>query len=278
MILDYKILNLNGKETIIRAKAKPPYQVVEHLENEACFYFVLTGETRVITKEKSLNILEREGILMQCGDYIGKFLGKADVDEVELIIVKLNKEVLASIFKDEIENLFSQKDRIPYGASKISNSSALEKYVESLIFYIEHPEHARPDILQLKIKELILLLTQTSSKAQLKQLIQQLFTKQDFSFKQIIDANIFSKCTIEELATLCNMSLSSFKRHFKKSYNASPGHYFLKKRLERAAFLLKNSELSISEIAFECAFSEATNFSNSFKKIYGFNPTEFRES
>ncbi len=57
----------------------------------------------------------------------------------------------------------------------------------------------------------------------------------DLLIRQAVTANMFYTITAEELAFLCNMTLSTFKRHFGKIYGTSPSKWILAKRMEKAA-------------------------------------------
>jgi transcriptional regulator GlxA family with amidase domain len=50
----------------------------------------------------------------------------------------------------------------------------------------------------------------------------------------MIESNVHSNLKLEEIAFLCNMSLSTFKRHFIVEYNEAPGKWLQDKRLQRA--------------------------------------------
>ena len=101
-------------------------------------------------------------------------------------------------------------------------------------------------------------------------------TKRSYEFKQIIDTHIFSDLGPNELAQLTNLSLSSFKRMFKKTYHDTPANYFKQKRLEKAAEFLILTDKSIGEIAYECGFKEIAHFSFCFKEKFGISPSLYR--
>jgi AraC-like DNA-binding protein len=71
--------------------------------------------------------------------------------------------------------------------------------------------------------------------------------------------------------------LSSFKRDFQKQYNESPGKWLLNKRLEYSSVLIRNNNMSISQIVFESGFEDISHFSRSFKTKFGISPTQFRQ-
>jgi len=132
------------------------------------------------------------------------------------------------------------------------------------------------EILVLKLKEIILLLSQTQDAETIRVIVGQLFSPAKYTFRQIIEANLFSQINIEELAQKNNLSVSSFKREFKKLYNDSPANYIKNKRLEKAAELLSVSDERITDIAFDCGFNDLANFTKRFHDKYNVTPTDYR--
>ena len=132
------------------------------------------------------------------------------------------------------------------------------------------------ELLKLKLKEIILLLAKTDNAAAIRDLLSRLFNKADIDFKQVIEANIYNNLSLDELALLCNMSLSTFKREFDKNYDSSPAKYIRKRKLAKAAELLKNTNNRISDVAYDCGFSDLSHFSKSFQKAYQLSPTDYR--
>ncbi len=132
------------------------------------------------------------------------------------------------------------------------------------------------DILVLKLREIILLLSQTRNASVIRVILSQLFSSNTYSFKQIIEANLFSQLTIEQLAEQNNLSVSSFKREFAKLYQDTPASYIKNKKLEKAAELLLVSDQRVSEIAFNCGFNDLATFTKSFSDKYHISPTNYR--
>ena len=90
-----------------------------------------------------------------------------------------------------------------------------------------------------------------------------LFNPDEYSFKEIIQNNLYEDLSVDNLAMLTNLSTSSFKRKFKEVFDDSPAHYIKTKRLEKAADLLVVSNQRITDICYECGFSDIGHFSTS---------------
>ena len=82
---------------------------------------------------------------------------------------------------------------------------------------------------------------------------------------------------IDSLADLCNLSKSQFHRSFKKLFRMPPLQFVLKLRIQNSIKLLRNTNLNISEIAYECGFNDQNYFARSFSKACGMSPSKFRQ-
>lgn len=78
-----------------------------------------------------------------------------------------------------------------------------------------------------------------------------------------------------ELAFLCNMSLSTFKRKFSNHFGVSPQSYFRDMRMKKAEQLLGKGKKS-SEIYHELGYENISAFSKQFKKSFGYAPTFYK--
>lgn len=93
-------------------------------------------------------------------------------------------------------------------------------------------------------------------------------------FIQTVETNWMSKLTLKELAFLCNMSVSTFKREFEKYYAESPIKWFQNKRLEYAHHLLNKEQKKSSEIYLEVGYENLSSFIQAYKSKYGITPKQ----
>lgn len=98
-------------------------------------------------------------------------------------------------------------------------------------------------------------------------------------FKQILDTineNYSNKLSTSILANKFSLSVSTLKRYFKKYLGQSPMDYINNTRVEISKFMLVDSNLQISEIAYSVGFEDPLYFSKFFKKHTGLSPKAFR--
>lgn len=92
----------------------------------------------------------------------------------------------------------------------------------------------------------------------------------------LMDANIEEPIALEELASLLNISRRQLERLFKKNLDCSPSRYYLRLRLGRARQLLKQTSLTVIEIASICGFVSMPHFSKCYRTHLGVTPKEER--
>ncbi|SHH74784.1 transcriptional regulator, AraC family [Chryseobacterium oranimense] len=277
MITDYKKIDLFGKTFIQKVDVQSPFEFTFPVAEQACFLYMLTGEMQYQSEDILTDIPTRHSLLLNCinsGNHIHN--SNADI-KGEVVIVTFHPDILKKIYERELPLILQPGGKATNQLSgKINNDFLIHKYIEGLLFYFENPALVNDEILILKLKEIILLLSQTQEAETIQAILSQLFSPTSYTFKQIIEAHLFSPVSIEELAQKTNLSVSSFKREFKKLYDNSPASYLKTKRLERAAELLLISGERISNIAFECGFNDLANFTKSFHDKYNTSPTHYR--
>lgn len=84
------------------------------------------------------------------------------------------------------------------------------------------------------------------------------------------------KWTLKQMAEQCGIQRTRLGDIFQKLTGGSPMEYLLRLRLERAKTLLRETDMKIIDIAFECGFGSSQYFANSFKHATGSTPSEYR--
>ena len=276
MVTDYKKFDLFGKTLIQKVDLKPPFEFAFPVAEQACLLYLVKGETRFQFNDQHIDIPTNHALLLNCLNS-GKQIADSNNSDGEIVIVTFHPDILKKIYERELPLIFQKRDKITNQSSgKINNDFLIQKYIEGLLFYFENPSLVSDEILVLKLKEIILLLSQTQDAEIIQVILSQLFSPATYTFKQIIEANLFSQASMDELAQKTNLSVSSFKREFKKIYDDSPASYIKNKRLERAAELLLVSDARITDVAFDCGFNDLANFTKSFHDKYSASPSNFR--
>lgn len=257
---------------------KPPLRVSDALINEARIVHVVHGQSRLHAAKHSINLQDGDTVVMKSDNFVNNWQSNEESKYNQVIAFQLNTDFLKHLYQNKLPNWFSEGAKGPTNAAlKVASHPLITTYFSGLKAYLDNSQLLTEEVVQVKIRELLALLIETDHSGSLRTLFGQLFSAADYSFQDVIQRNLFEDLSIEELAFLCGLSLSSFKRKFKGIYGSPPNKYITCKRLEKAQVLLKSSQLSISEIAYDCGFSDVGYFSKVFKKNYNILPSEWRK-
>lgn len=277
MLKSRKHIELHGRTIIEKLQVIPPLRQSPVFQDEACFLFFSEGGSEIAAPSEKIHIHEHEGVLLKCGTYFADLFANGRSGQCEVCVIHFFPDILQDIFKGEVP-YFVKENKNTHYTQRIAKKDVFEHFIESLDFYFEQPELVNREILYLKIKELILLLLHTDAAHSIIELYSHLFTPQKASITEVIETHLFSQATLEQLASLASLSLSSFKREFKKHFKETPAQYIRNRRLQKAKDLLVHSSLSISEISFQVGYEDSSYFSRLFSSSFMLSPSEFRKS
>jgi AraC-like DNA-binding protein len=255
------------------------FRLQREMRDDACLAYIQEGNQEIYSPTQKIQATDKESILMKCGNYIANFRDIAPTSQFKSVVFHLDPEAIKKAFDDkDLDFLRVDKSKVARDpAIHMEQNELLDSFVSSMMPYFDKPEMAKDELLLLKLKELVYILSDFGNNAVVNQIIGTLYSPEEITFDEIISANIYNNLSIGELAHLTARSESTFKRDFKKWYNESPAKYFKTKRLEKAADLLINSITPISEVAWECGFENPAHFSASFHDGYGKAPREYRD-
>ncbi len=276
----YEEKYIRYKGRIVFGKQSMPYFdriPKEYFEDEACFVFVNKGEISVRSQNDYMDLNNNNAILAKCLNYFFETNDhqKQSGNGVEVIAVILYPALVEELFEFDL----SKSDfSLNYNIKKIEVDRLLANFRESIDILLDNPDLADESIIKTKLKEFVLLMAKSQEAPSQLDFLAAIFKPLDIEFKSTILHNIYSNLSIDELARLCHLSTSSFKRKFQESFNTSPKKYISQKKVEKAASLLKTAGLRISDIAYDVGFDSLATFNRNFTAAYGKSPSEYRLS
>jgi len=95
--------------------------------------------------------------------------------------------------------------------------------------------------------------------------------------KEWLETNSADPGSFKKLARRFNMNEYKLKKGFKQLFDIPAWDYVLKIRMEKAKFLLEETNLQITEIAYKVGYSKPSHFSTAFRKYYNFPPKHLRK-
>ena len=93
-----------------------------------------------------------------------------------------------------------------------------------------------------------------------------------------VEANLYRRIPVQELARLLCLSASHFCRAFRCTFGASPREYVLRRRIEVAQGLMLTTSAPLSAIAATCGMCDQSHFTRTFHRIVGETPYTWRRT
>jgi AraC-like DNA-binding protein len=94
--------------------------------------------------------------------------------------------------------------------------------------------------------------------------------------RDAMDRDYSKPLNITTLATIAYVSEAHFIRSFRATFGETPHRYLQRRRVERAMFLLRETDRSVSEICLDVGFTSLGTFGRTFREIVGESPTTYR--
>ena len=163
-----------------------------------------------------------------------------------------------------------------FNVKQVQVDLLLDNFKNSINILLDNPELVDDGIIKTKLKEFIQLLIKSQNAPSQLDYLSALFRPNEVAFKTVIQKNLYANLSLEELAALTHLSTSSFKRKFKETFEESPKKYITRKKVEKAAELLRSSDNRISDIAYDVGFESVATFNRNFTAKYQKSPSEYR--
>jgi AraC family transcriptional regulator, exoenzyme S synthesis regulatory protein ExsA len=242
--------------------------------NQHTFSFLIEGNKEVFFDNLTLSIDNSKFLIMKSGHCL-MTEKLSDIRNYRSVLLFFsNENILKFIQKNESKTIKLSENKSVYA---FKYDTFIKRFVHSLLDIFTLSKNIQKKILEVKFEEIMLYLTAIYGTEFLYSLLENSnATSQKFT--QTVETNWMNKLTLKELAFLCNMSVSTFKREFEKHYAESPIKWFQNKRLEYAHQLLYQEQKSASEIYFEVGYESLSSFIQAYKSKYGITPKQHHKS
>ncbi|NIJ46648.1 AraC-like DNA-binding protein [Wenyingzhuangia heitensis] len=238
--------------------------------NQNTFSFLIEGNKEVIFDNSDLSIDNRKFLIMKSGHCL-MTEKLSEIKNYRSILLFFSNETLSKfIQKFELNNIEQNEYKSVYS---FEYDNFIKRFVDSLIDISKLSKTVQKKIIEVKFEEIMLYLIELYG----THILYSLTSNNDNltqNFTRTVESNQLKKLTLKELAFLCNMSVSTFKREFEKNYSESPIKWFQNKRLEHAYYLLNQKNKKSSEIYFEVGYENLSSFIQAYKSKYNKTPKQ----
>ncbi|MGF1742496.1 AraC family transcriptional regulator [Vibrio profundum] len=245
------------------------------MAQEACFAFVTEGEYKVRDQTHLIDLNKHSGVLAKCTNYFYESVSEFNDQGAEAIGIFLYPEVLHALFGFDIT---SSDYCVDYNMKQVEVDKLLEYYRDSISILLDSPELVDDLLIESKLREFVLLMTKRTQAPSELDFIAAMFKPNFAKFEDVIQSNLYADLNVDELAALCHMSVSTFKRKFKQVYGEPPMKHITRLKINKAKVLLKDNSLRISDIVYETGFESISTFNRAFKAQVCLSPSDYRNS
>ena len=243
--------------------------------NANCITLLLTGKKYVVAGDRQIYYQNDSCLFFKNGNYLSTEIS-ADGQPYHSLLIFFSDKVLNE-WKHKYKRLLTgektEAPEEPYLA--FSSDDYIENFKTSSTQALETGIFS-PSLQNLKFEEIMLYLLEQQGRKVIDFFESAPSFYEISAFKRVVEANIMNNIAIDELAFLCAMSKSTFKRRFVEVYGKPPGQWQMEKRLDYSAFLLSAKKMNPSEVYEEVGFPNLSNFIQSFKKKFGQTPKQYQ--
>lgn len=241
----------------------------------------------VISGTKTMHFASKT-VKIQDGEFhflsVGNCIVTMDLDKTkpfESVLIFFGNKALADFhlkYRDKIAEIKKacEIEAEPYIAFK--KDSFVNNYITSLKLLIQSAATVSAQMQLLKFEELMLHLLEKYPLQFLAFPLSKGTELEDLEIRKAVEVNVVNSVSLEELAFICNLSLSTFKRRFIKIYGMPPGKWLLKKRMELAGELISKNGERPGEVYHKVGYENHSSFSQSFKQYFGVAPKVYQQS
>lgn len=240
--------------------------------NKNVISFLLDGQKDIHFSNDIISINDTQSLLISSGNFLMTEL--VGTSSYQCLLFFFSQKNISDFLLKHSPQFNQNKPTITAPYFLIEKDNFIVHYINSLKHSFGLHKTISQKILELKFEEIMLYLANKYGQPFFAYLNSLLTSERELSFKKVIEKNLYTNLNIEEVAFLCNMSASTFKRKFISIYQESPGKWFQQKRLNKARELLLNNKATPSEIYMEFGYDSLSNFSTAFKNEFGYSPKQ----
>ena len=262
---------------ILRYRTHKPAARTKIMLPQNMITFLLEGEKTVHYAGTQVTVKPHQFVMLAAGNCLMSEKTIAKNADYHSILILFDSQHLTDFFSRHATLIGKKTKRSGSQPFLLfEKDEFLVNFTHSLNCMLVGDKSIHPELQKIKLEELFIYLS-----LQYPEKVQQIRdmnheANDDILVRQAVTSHINSNITVEELAFLCNMSLSTFKRRFARIYGNTPNKWLLEKRMEQAAKMLLQNDRKASEIYHELGYENLSSFIQSFKQIYGLTPKQYQ--
>lgn len=226
--------------------------------------FLIKGRKTVLVPEQTVEVSAGELVFLTPGAMLTSEI-LTDQSEFQSLLLYIDVQLLLEVQE-------STNSRRSIRCQLFQTDEFLNHFLSSLHLLMRKPEQLTNALKRAKASELLSYLAALYPE-QINALSVKTNDQLAQRLKQIVSTHASSSVSVEELAFLSHMSLSTFKRAFRKHFGSSPGKWLMHYRLEQSHSQLSQGK-SPSEVWQNAGYQDHSSFSKAFRRTFGYSPSD----
>ena len=234
-----------------------------------CLFFLISGHVDLHYESQTYNLKKNTvWFIPMSSDY------KVCANTDSTLIVNYFDKPIDLCEKVALESLSMFLGQEPH-TPMLQINKPLKSFLSGLAFYMNEGAFCK-HFHEVKQKELFYNLRYFYTKQEVAGLFAPIVSR-NFDFRNIVLANYIKASSVKELAHICNYSLSSFNRTFKKNFQENPYQWLKNQKVKYITSKLSNKNIPFGQIIDEFRFSSPSHFTIFCKKHLNLTPSQFRK-
>jgi len=241
---------------------------------------VIEGQKTMTFTEMTVSPNDKEIHLLSAGNCIASVAISKQTVFRSILIFFDDKELADFLLLNTgfIEKASAAVRPAPSAYVAFRKDEFIRHYIDSLTMMLKGKSRLSIQMKRVKLQELLLYLLENHTQGFLAFKNRVQLGSTELAIRKVVESNLVNNLSIGEMAFLCNLSVSTFKRQFQKIYAESPNTWILARKMQMAAQMLAKQKEKPAEIWFKLGFETHSGFTKAFKKHFGVAPKDYTKS
>jgi AraC-like DNA-binding protein len=250
---------------------KQPFRCDDTLQTMHCLEIVLTGTIDVWYGGYVQHL--------KAGDIQFRRRGSYQIfpsDDYTSMLIFMENEFVDYFIDSHVPEFRQEKlnDDVPPFTFK--TSEFITANIAQAIHHILHPQEYSRCIVKFITHQVLLQILSNDKSNTFISFLKHLVSENKIDLAYFMEQNFNRQLSLLDMAKLTGRSVSAFKKEFTERFNTTPVKWQINRRLEYAAYQLKNSNHPVSAIAYSSGFENISHFSKVYKQKFGAPPSSAR--
>lgn len=247
---------------------KQPFRCDDTLQTMHCLEIVLTGTIDVWYGGYVQHL--------KAGDIQFRRRGSYQIfpsDDYTSMLIFMENEFVDYFIDSHVPEFRQEKlndDVLPF---TFKTSEFITANIAQAIHHILHPQEYSRCIVKFITHQVLLQILSNDSSKTFVSFLKHMVSENKIDLAYFMEQNFNRQLSLPDMAKLTGRSVSAFKKEFTERFNTTPVKWQINRRLEYAAYQLKNSNHPVSAIAYSSGFENISHFSKVYKQKFGAPPS-----